>query len=112
MWDFLSHILGTAKRIISFSYLAGIFLVGSDPGEIGKKLLFSVSSAAKRLKDMSLGLCIVYLIVHFYLESVFVGKKYSSKPLLVILRWLLVVFPCSSNLSNYIRHAPRNNVRR
>ena len=84
----------------------------SDPGKRGRKLLILVSRAAKGLNDMSRGLRIARLIARFCLESDFIGKYYSGKNSAMSLRWLLVVFPCSANLSNYLRLDPHNNVRR
>ena len=74
-----------------------MFLVGSYPGESGRKLLIYISRAEKGLKYMSRGLRIAHFIARFCLESAFIGKRYSSKPLMVILRCLLVVFTCSTN---------------
>ena len=102
--------LGTMQRRISFSSSAVIFLVGSGPLKIRRKLLISVSRGMKRLKCMSKSLQIARLIACFCLDSASIGKKYSSKPPVMILRWFLVVFPCSANSLNSIKLAPHNNV--
>ena len=74
------HPLGTALQRILFTSLAGIFLVGLDPRKRGRKLLLSVCCISNHLKGMSRGLFIARLIVSSFLEIVFIGKEYSSKP--------------------------------
>ena len=86
--------------------------MGSYQGKRRSKLLISISRYTKHLKDMSRGLGSARLIVSFCLESIFMGKRYSSKPLVMFFICLLVVFTCSDNSYNSIRLAPGNNVRR
>ena len=77
--------------------------MASNPRKRGRKLLLSVSHAAKHLNSMLQYLHITRLIMHFYLENAYGGIKYSSKPYVVYLRWLEVQFPASASFSNSLR---------
>ena len=54
--------------------------MASDPWKRGRKLLISLSCAAKLLKSMSQGLRIVRIIARFCLESIFIGKSNQVNP--------------------------------
>ena len=65
--------------------------MGSYQGKRRRKLLISISRYTKHLKDMSRGLGSARLIVSFCLESIFMGKRYSSKPSMMCFIWLFGV---------------------
>ena len=87
-------------------------MVAYNPGNIGRKLLISISRAAKLLKGMLQGLHIVYLIARFCLESAFSRGECLNKPFVIFLRWLAFKFPESDSLYNALRLFLCNIVRR